>query len=115
MRVRLNLSSVSPSTCGVTQYGQTENYTVNIDKELAIADINKANVSVCPNPFKDVLKICDVKDAKVISVTDMCGRVVASPKVSPEFNNLSNLNKGIYSLTVSYEYGSTKSFKVIKE
>jgi len=81
---------------------------------LAVTDVNKANVSVYPNPFKDVLKISDVKDARSIIVADASGRVVATPKVSQELN-LSNLSKGVYFVTVGYESGSSKSFKVIKD
>ncbi|MGV4412760.1 GEVED domain-containing protein [Chryseobacterium sp. T1] len=113
MRVRTNYNVEGPA-CGDTTYGQVEDYTLDINVYQAVSDINKANVSVYPNPFKDVLKISDVKDAKSISVVDASGRVVATPKVSQELN-LSNLGKGMYFVTVSYENGSTKSFKVIKE
>lgn len=116
MRVRMTYGAALPAPCGSNQYGQVEDYSINITEgiTLAVNDINKINVSVYPNPFKDVLKISDIKDAKAINVADASGRVVATPKVSQELN-LSSLGKGVYFVTVSYENGSTKSFKVIKE
>ncbi len=115
MRVRLNLLSVSPPACGVTQYGQTEDYTVNIkDKTLAVSDINKANLSVYPNPFVNVLNISDIRGVKSISVNDMTGRQVKSLAPSAEIN-LSSLNAGLYIVNLQMEDGSVKTFKAIKK
>ncbi len=117
MRVRMHYTPQNPNAtpCGLSGYGQVEDYTIDIkDKDLAVSDINQGNVSVYPNPFRDVLRISDVKDVKSISISDASGRIVNSPKVSQELN-LSSLNKGVYFVTVSYENGTSKTFKAIKE
>lgn len=119
IRIKYNYSDTNinlplTTACADLTNGQVEDYTINYEKYLAVADINKTNVSVYPNPFKGVLKISDVKDAKSINIADASGRVVATPKVSPELN-LSYLSKGVYFVTINYENGSVRSFKVVKE
>lgn len=114
MRVRMNFSVEGPA-CGSTQYGQVEDYTILIkEPTAAVSDINKSNVSVYPNPFKDVLRISDVKDATSVIVSDLSGRTVADMKPATELN-LSTLNKGVYIVTIKYANGEVKSTKVIKE
>ena len=115
MRVRLNLLNVVPPACGVTAYGQTEDYTINIkDKTLAVSDISKTGISVYPNPFTDVLKISDVKGVKSVSVNDISGREVKSHAPSAEIN-LSSLKAGLYIVNLKMEDGSVKTFKAIKK
>lgn len=116
MRVRLSFGSTAPAPCGNTTYGQVEDYTVEVfaPGTLAVSDINKSKLSVYPNPFKDVLKISDVKDAASIIVSDLSGRTVAEMKPTSELN-LSHLNKGVYIVNVKYSNGEVKSTKVIKE
>lgn len=80
---------------------------------LAVDNASKNEVKISPNPFKDVLKISDVKDVKSISVYDASGRAVLSPKVATELD-LSSLAKGAYFVTVTYENGTKKSLKAIK-
>lgn len=120
MRVRLQRSTSGPgaaNACGnLTGQGRTQDYTVNIVPEgtLAASDINKANVAIYPNPFKDVLRISDVKGVKSISVNDMSGRQVKTLAPSAEIN-LSSLKEGLYIVNLQMEDGSIKSFKAIKK
>jgi hypothetical protein len=81
---------------------------------LAVSDVNKANISVYPNPFTDVLKISDVKGVRSVSVNDMSGRQVKSLAPSAEIN-LSSLNAGLYIVNLQMEDGSVKTFKAIKK
>ncbi len=114
MRVRINYNAEAPA-CGSTTFGQVEDYTILIkDDTMAVNNINKSNVSVYPNPFKDVLRISDVKDATSVIVSDLSGRTVADMKPATELN-LSTLNKGVYIVTIKYANGEVKSNKVIKE
>jgi hypothetical protein len=117
MRVRLhyNNPAITLSPCGNTAYGQTEDYTLNItNPTMAVADVNKANVSVYPNPFHDVLKISEIKDVKSISINDASGREVKSFAPSAELN-LSSLKSGLYIVNLKMEDGSVKAFKAIKK
>lgn len=115
MRVRVNYNT-DPTPCGNTTFGQVEDYNVEVfaPGTLAVSDINKSKLSVYPNPFKDVLKISDVKDVTSVMVADLSGRTVAELKPATELN-LSNLNKGVYIVSVKYTNGEVKVTKVIKE
>ncbi|TGN24545.1 GEVED domain-containing protein [Empedobacter tilapiae] len=93
-------------------YGEMEDYTVNVGK-LGVSDMSKTAISIYPNPFKDVLRISDVKDAVSIVVTDLSGRTLVNMKPATELN-LSTLSKGVYIVTIKYADGSTKTTKVVK-
>lgn len=115
MRVRLHYQQPAITACGTSSFGDVEDYTLNIlDETMAVADLNKANISVYPNPFTDVLKISEVKGVKSVSVNDISGRQVKSLAPSAELN-LSSLKTGLYIVNLQMEDGSVKTFKAIKK
>lgn len=118
MRIRLTdtfSSAHTSSPCGNTTVGDVEDYTLNIGTEtLGLYNPAVNKLLVYPNPFKDVLKISDVKNAASITVSDLSGRIVADVKPTADLN-LSALNKGLYIINVKYTNGTLKSIKVIKE
>lgn len=119
LRVKYNYSGTtinSPLTTACTDLtnGQVEDYTINYKAVLAVSDVNKAGLSVYPNPFTDVLKISDVKGVKSVSVNDISGREVKTLAPAAELN-LSNLKSGLYIVNLKMEDGSVKSFKAIKK
>ncbi len=119
MRVKYNFCGTAihnalATACSDINNGQVEDYTIDYVNYLAVNDINKSNVTVYPNPFKDVLKISDVKDATSVIVSDISGRTVAELKPAAELN-LSHLNKGVYIVNIKYSNGEVKATKVIKE
>ncbi len=115
MRVRTNYQAAPPA-CGNTNYGQVEDYTIEVYEKgtLSVSDISKATISVYPNPFTDVLNISNVKGVKSVSVNDVSGREVKSLAPSAELN-LSNLKAGLYIVNLKMEDGSVKTFKAIKK
>lgn len=121
MRIKYNFNSSATALitalsnpCEDVSNGQVEDYTISVDEFLAVSDINKAGISVYPNPFTDVLKISDVKGVKSISVSDVSGREVKSLAPSAELN-LSSLQSGLYIVNLKMEDGSVKTFKAIKK
>lgn len=118
MRVRVQDTTGNPANataCGNAQYGQVEDYTINIkEKALAVSVTDKASVSVYPNPFSDVLNISDVKGVKSVTITDVAGRQVKSMKASATVN-VSDLKTGLYIVTLHMEDGTAKSIKAIKK
>lgn len=71
---------------------------------------------VYPNPAKDVLNITNSNnvDIKNISITDLNGRVVKSQVASFTQINVSDLNAGVYFLTIEASEGKTTK-KFIKQ
>ena len=103
------------SACGAIANGQAEDHILTVSgPTMAVSDVNKAGVSVYPNPFTDVLKISDVKGVKSVSINDVSGREVKSLAPSAELN-LSSLKTGLYIVNLKMEDGSVKSFKAIKK
>ncbi|SDE98010.1 GEVED domain-containing protein [Epilithonimonas hungarica] len=108
-------STLATTGCGTAAYGQVEDYTLNISGPvMAVSDVNKAGITVYPNPFTDVLKISDVKGVKSVSINDVSGREVKSLAPSAELN-LSSLKSGLYIVNLKMEDGSLKTFKAIKK
>lgn len=125
MRVKYQFNTSTTSVraelsdpCGDVSQGQVEDYTINVQATtLGTSEVgmNKtAEISVYPNPFKDILKISDVKGVKAITVTDVSGRQLKTLKASNEIN-LSDLGSGLYLITLQMEDGNNKVLKAIKK
>jgi hypothetical protein len=74
----------------------------------------QSGIAVYPNPFNNILNISDAKDVKTVSVTDATGRlikIIEKPSASIE---MSELEKGVYFVTLHFKNGTNKSFKSIK-
>jgi len=71
------------------------------------------NVSVYPNPVKDIVNIESSISVNKITVTNIAGQIVAE-QVNSTSIDLSGLNSGIYVINVLTKEGS-KNFKIIKE
>lgn len=83
---------------------------------LAVSDVDNTgiDISVYPNPFADILKISDVKGIKSISIIDASGRNLKTLAPASELN-LSDLKAGLYIVSLQFENGSEKTYKVIKK
>ncbi|MBU8883903.1 choice-of-anchor J domain-containing protein [Kaistella sp. DKR-2] len=126
MRIKKNYSSTAyPNPCysqgtlaaGLTTgYGQAEDYTIKvIAPQLAVSDNAKSQLSVYPNPVKDVLNIASA-DAKITSVSfySVDGKLVKEVSKDVKNINVNDLKSGVYVVTVKAS-NSEKTFKVIKE
>lgn len=125
MRVKYQFNSSTTSVrtelsnpCADVSEGQVEDYTITVtDASLATSEVGinkKAEISIYPNPFKDILQISDTKGVKSITVTDIAGRQLKTLKASNEIN-LSDLGSGLYLIGLQMEDGSVKTLKAIKK
>ena len=82
-----------------------------IPSEIAV----KTNLlTVSPNPFKDFVRISDVKDVVSISIVDLSGRLVKTVKPAREIN-LGDLQTGMYLINLKMKDGTVQTVKAIKK
>jgi len=98
-------------------YAQSIPLLVNCPSTLAIDQIQKSNnISIYPNPFKDLLTIQTTDDnLQTIKLIDFQGRIIRDVKVSGTSYqlNLENLYPQFYLLEISSEKAK-QSVKVVK-
>ena len=117
MRVVLNWDVPIANPCDNADYffGQSEDYTLDVKESLATSDINKSNVSIYPNPVKNVLNYNGAKNISKVEVYNVAGQKVRSVEnLSDNKIELTNLTKGTYIIRANVD-GLVKSFKFIKE
>lgn len=78
---------------------------------LGVNSISAANVSMYPNPANDVLNISGVNGLANVTVFDMSGRVVLSTALESGAISVSDLNVGIYQVTIE-QNGSTVTERI---
>jgi hypothetical protein len=83
---------------------------------LSTIDFNKDfNVTIFPNPTRNILNIKSEQTIKTISVYDLMGKKVHINQVSDATVDVSNLAKGFYILKIVSENNDIKIVKFIKE
>ncbi|MEO0038370.1 MAG: hypothetical protein RIQ59_1581 [Bacteroidota bacterium] len=93
----------------------TNNYTTTIQNSLGIKEndfIN--NISVYPNPVKDILNFKTEHNISKVEVYDIAGRILSSNSISENKINLSELKTGNYILKIYTEKGIMNT-KIMKE
>ncbi len=99
----------------ITQGFHQNSYVITEVKNLA-TDIN---ISVYPNPTKDLLTVNleeSARPSSVLTVTDINGKVLQQAEITSDVEQLdfSNYSNGVYFLTLKQENQLIKSFKIIK-
>ncbi len=78
---------------------------------LSVNDNAFSEVTVYPNPVKDILHFS--KEIHKITVTDLTGKVLATQSNSSQIN-MSGLQNGVYFITLKTENGLRETKKVVK-
>ena len=119
MRVKSNWQSGVPDdACEETQYGETEDYTVNIVESLSIGEIEGSLINIFPNPSNGVFNINLNGEILLYEVANILGQVVADGKFENGDNmlDLSSNETGTYILKLTAtSNGKFKLFKLVKE
>ncbi|MGL6129892.1 hypothetical protein BBI01_13725 [Chryseobacterium artocarpi] len=126
LRMRVLSDFTNPASitaCGQLNYGQVEDYSVTLRTSLSTNEVkaNNDDLVVYPNPVatgdKIFIKAKNGKNLKV-SISDMAGRLVASPAVAEEGNGIYKVNqqleKGVYMIQISNGKDSKTSKLIIK-
>ncbi|NML72256.1 T9SS type A sorting domain-containing protein [Chryseobacterium sp. RP-3-3] len=120
MRVIMKYNAVPSSSCGTINYGQIEDYTLQITSAGSISSLiaessaGHAAISIYPNPVKDVIKIKSQSGSEFrYQVVDARGSVVQSGETKSQSINVESLLQGVYIL--SLDNGKEKiTQKIIK-
>jgi len=115
LRIALAYGRTNISSCGSIKYGDVIDYSVLIDPKLAVTDPSlQSKVVISPNPVTQVLHVTNVTKEAAFSILNMAGQVVKNGKLSNQETNVSNLEKGIYILSIETHEGA-KHVKFIKQ
>ena len=119
MRVKSNYGALVPDdACEETQYGETEDYTVNILESLSIGEIEGSLINIFPNPSNGVFNINLNGEILLYEVANILGQVVADGRFENGDNmlDLSSNETGTYILKLTAtSNGKFKLFKLVKE
>ena len=123
-RMRVIMSDNSTiDACGSFSYGEVEDYTVNIfDSTLGIEDEILSEFKLYPNPVKNgEIKLQIPKEITNFNVTisNVLGQKVYQKEVTSNYDNLhkvntTNLDSGIYFVTVSTNLGKATKKMIIQ-
>lgn len=119
MRVIMRYNTTPTTPCGTINYGQVEDYTVNIVSTARMEDEAASNATISfklfPNPVQgDLLNITDVDVDSTFKVFNMMGQEVGKGKIENESIYVGSLSAGTYLIEVSNAKGST-SKRFIKQ
>lgn len=120
MRVMLNWDASMTTPCDNTiyQFGQAEDYTLDVKESLGVNDISSKSISYYPNPVKDILNLVSEKNVTNVSVYNIEGKLVRNFTSLDESKvqlDLSTLITGTYLVKATTTDGKTRTFKVIKK
>lgn len=93
-------------------------FTINISKNsLGTSEVsgNKNNILLYPNPFDDVLNVCNAENVKSASISDVSGRLVKTIDNPPSTLSVGDLKSGLYLVTLNMKNGSKQTIKMIKK
>lgn len=98
-------------------YGEMEDYTVNIVSNMAVSDVSKNGIKAYPNPVKDIFNIEAQGKIKTVEVYDVTGKQLLTKELNEAKSQIdfSRFNAGVYIVTTLLENGTSTSTKVIKK
>jgi chitodextrinase len=117
MRVIMRYNTTPTTPCGTFDYGQVEDYTVNITATARVeeASNNQISFNLYPNPVSgDVLNISNLEADSNYRIYNMMGQELGKGKIENESINVGNLAAGTYLIEVSNANGAT-SKRFIKQ
>lgn len=116
MRVIMRYNTTPTTPCGTFDFGQVEDYTVNITA-TAREEVsnNQISFNLYPNPVKgDVLNISNLEVDSTYTIYNMVGQELGKGKIENESIYVGSLSAGTYLIEVSNANGAT-SKRFIKQ
>ena len=110
MRVIMQYDKIPPSMCGNFDYGEVEDYTVNISSSKSLA----GGLTIYPNPAQSEINIFaqDVENNSTLQIFSITGAMVKEINVNNENIkiNISDLPAGIYNVKINSNTVQTGRF-----
>lgn len=114
MRVRVaaanEVGSTSDLACDELQgYGETEDYKINIIQFSSVDKNSLSNISIYPNPTKDIFTINGLENDAKIQITDLAGRIIFENDANANVDtsiDLSAFTAGSYNVVISTTAGT---------
>ena len=87
-----------------------------VDDNVAVKNVERANISIYPNPTTDFVTLEGFNNISKISVYDLSGRMLKTISTlnDNQVIDFRTYSKGIYMLKINSEEGIT-TFKLVKE
>lgn len=108
---------IPDDACELTNYGETEDYLVNIVESLSNNSIELSNkLNLFPNPSNGIFNIKSEIDNGYYILNNMIGQKIQNGKINIGNNSidLSNRVNGVYFLTIESTNGEIIRYKLIK-
>jgi Leucine-rich repeat (LRR) protein len=105
----VNYANSQPSY--LWQKDATASYNTNC--LLSVNDINKKEITIFPNPAKDIINLSE--EISNITISDLSGKIINQIPNSEKSINVSKLAKGNYIISAKTKTGETINKKFIKE
>lgn len=116
MRVVKNWDEDPTNPCGEYGYGQSEDYTLNVEEGMGVRDLSNSDLTYYPNPVQDVLTITSKQNIKEVAVYSLTGqKVMKQAQLNQGQIDVSSLTPGTYVFKVNLDNGTVKTFKVVKK
>lgn len=106
------------TSIGILDWGETEDYTINITNNLGLESSAKAAFSVYPNPVNNVLNITSATAENMsYKIYNLQGASIMSGNVSASNNQISvdAISQGVYFITMTAEDNTATTVKFIKK
>lgn len=86
------------------------------DAVMNVSDLNQSDLTLYPNPVKDILNFNSKKQIQNISAYNVAGQqVINNAKTLNGKLNVASLAPGVYVFKITLEGGKTETFKIIKK
>ncbi|QIG89023.1 T9SS type A sorting domain-containing protein [Chryseobacterium sp. POL2] len=82
---------------------------------LATSDIKKSDVTIYPNPVKDILYVNNADAKTLVKITDLSGRQIKETQLLDNRVNLTELKSGTYIITIIDKNGKSTNQKFVKK
>lgn len=98
--------------CYNPQYGQTEDYALQISATLSAPEVSLNKITIFPNPTSDYLNINGITEDANVKIFNITGQLVMKDSIKSTNSriNVSKLSSGIYFLNIN-----NNAIKFIKE